>query len=266
MKITTKAILIVGLALLSVTMILHFVLSDISAESFSQLEARQVTRNVDRAINAISNEITNLDTITLDWAWWDDTYTFIEDANEHYINSNLGEDTLEGLSLNLMVYINSAGQTIFSSGFDSEQGLMPVPESLEQRLSSDSPLVHHLESDSKVAGILSLPEGPLIIAARPILPSNGEGPIRGSLIFGRYLDDAVITTLSEMAEMEIHISPYDNLPLSPDVEAAQASLSQQAVYVAPLDDDHVAGYTLLQDIYGQPTLLLQTKIPREVYA
>jgi sensor domain CHASE-containing protein len=66
MKITTKAILIVGLALLSVTLILYFVLSDISAESFSQLEARQVTRNVNRAVNAISNEITNVDTITLD--------------------------------------------------------------------------------------------------------------------------------------------------------------------------------------------------------
>jgi len=258
--------LIVGLVLLSATLILYFVLSDISAESFSQLEARQVTRNVDRAVNAISNETTTVDTITLDWAWWDDTYTFIEDANERYINSNLGEDTLEGLDLNLMVYINSAGQTIFSSVFDSEQGLMPVPESLEQRLSSDSPLVHHLEADSKVSGILLLPEGPLIIAARPILPSNGEGPIRGSLIFGRYLDDALIEDLSAMTETEIHIFSYDNLPSSPEIEAAQASLSQQVVYVSPLDDDHVAGYTLLQDIYGQPALMLQAKIPREVYA
>jgi PAS domain S-box-containing protein len=266
MKITTKAILTVGLALLSLTLTLYFVLSDISVDNFSQLEAKQVTRNVDRAVNAISSEITDVDTTTLDWAWWDDTYTFIEDSNASYQRSNLGEDTFEGLSLNLIVYINSAGQTVFSSGFDSEQGLIPVPESLEPHLSSDSPLVHHSEAESRVAGILLLPEGPLIIAAQPILPSNGEGPIRGSLIFGRYLDDALVKALSEMTQVEIHISQYDNLPLSPEIEAAQASLSPQAVYVSPLDEDYVVGYTFLKDIYDQPALLLQAIVPREIYA
>jgi hypothetical protein len=36
-------------------------------------------------------------------------------------------------------------------------------------------------------GMFLLPEGPLIVTARPILTSEGKGPSHGVLIMGRYL-------------------------------------------------------------------------------
>ena len=57
-----------------------------------------------------------------------------------------------------------------------------------QHLSGDSPLIQHAETDTGTAGILLLPEGPLLVASQPILNSQGEGPIHGTLIMARYFD------------------------------------------------------------------------------
>ena len=62
--------------------------------------------------------ISNLKTVNRDWAWWDDSYEFIEDVNPEFINSSLSNETLTGVRLNLIIYINSAGETVFARAFD----------------------------------------------------------------------------------------------------------------------------------------------------
>ncbi|MCX9085913.1 MAG: hypothetical protein OIN87_14075 [Candidatus Methanoperedens sp.] len=59
-----------------------------------------------------------METTNRDWAWWDDTYEFIEDTNPDYINTSLGDESLTGLRLNVIIYINSTGETVFVKGFD----------------------------------------------------------------------------------------------------------------------------------------------------
>jgi len=48
-----------------------------------------------------------------DWAAWDD-YTFIEDANKHYVDSNLVPEKLALANINLVLYIHSSGRIVFA--------------------------------------------------------------------------------------------------------------------------------------------------------
>ena len=57
----------------------------------------------------------------------------------------------------------------------------------------------------------------MLFASVPILTSEYKGPIRGAVIFGRYLDAAVTQKLSEITLYSITVHPVDDLALPADV-------------------------------------------------
>jgi signal transduction histidine kinase len=52
----------------------------------------------------------------------------------------------------------------------------------------------------------------------------------------------------------------------PDFQTASLSLSAAApIFVNPLNADSVAGYALIDDVFGQPVLTLRAEMPRDIY-
>ncbi|MBS7656999.1 hypothetical protein KEJ33_03655 [Candidatus Bathyarchaeota archaeon] len=50
-----------------------------------------------------------------DWASWDDTYNFVQNANPNYIQTNLVDETFINSKLNLMLFFNAAGNFVRQS-------------------------------------------------------------------------------------------------------------------------------------------------------
>jgi diguanylate cyclase (GGDEF)-like protein len=253
----TLAGLLAGLFLISRTIVLG---------GFAHLEEEDVRENVTRFQEALSEEVTQIDRTAGDWAPWDDTYTFIEDGNQEYIDSNLIDDTLVNLDVNLMLFVHSSGRPVFSKAVDLEQGSsVPISASVEQELVANDFLLSHKDTDSSISGIMLLPEGPLLVASQPILTSDGQGPIRGTLIMGRYLDAAKLQELAARTQLSVQVHRRDDADIPPDFQPAFSSLEGDSVFVQPLDRDSIAGYALLYDVYGQPALTLRIDMPREIY-
>jgi len=253
--------------LASLILILYAVSRVILLDSFTELEEQSTRRNVERILSALSNDLSILNHLTGDWAGWDDTYAFIEDANDNYIKSNLVDETFTELKLNIMLFINSSGQIIFGKGFDlKNRKEIPVPKSLQEHISANSLLVCHPDTKSSITGIILLPEGPMLVASRPILTSEEKGPIRGALIMGRYLDSEKIKHLAEKTHLSLTMHSLNNSQMPPDFQAALSALSEEApILVRPLSAESVAGYAMLKDIYGNPGLVLRVDMPREIY-
>lgn len=235
--------------------------------SFATLEKQDTQKHVERVLSALSAELYNLDSFVYDWAAWDDTYAFIQDVNEDYIESNLVDETFTGSELNLMLFINSSGEIVFSKAFDLEnEEETSLPESLMEHLSPNSVLLQHVDTSSTVSGILLLQEGPILIASRPILTSNDEGPILGSLIMGYFFDSTRINNLAETTHLSLNFHLFNDSQLPMDFREALSSLSEEApIFVGPLNSDTIAGYTLIKDIYGEPALVLRVYLPRSIY-
>jgi PAS domain S-box-containing protein len=267
MTLRKKTLLIIGAILVSMIGILYAVQQHILLHSFADLERQDVEKNVGRAMNALSDDISGLVTMTNDWATWDDTYNFIEDDNEAYIEANPTNATMEGLRVNVMFFINSIGQIVFSKALDLQSGQeVSIPQSLLEHLNPDSILVRHPDTESSVSGIILVPEGPMLIASEPILTSQGEGPIRGALVWGRYLDSAEVDKLAETTRLSLNVHRLDEAKLPSDFEKARSALrGENLVFVMPLDKDFVAGYKLINDIYGEPSLILRANLPRSIY-
>ena len=249
----TVALLIAGLYVVSRIIVL---------DGFAKLEEENVQQNLEHVLTTVRDDINTLDALAFDWAAWDDSYEFIEDVNQDYIDSNLVDETFPNARLNFILYVNTDGALVYGKGYDlqSEEPI-PIPESLLEHVTGDAPLARHTETDSAVNGLLILEGEPLLVASRPILTSEEEGPIRGALIMARYLDDAEIDLLAESTLIPFTSALFEKVP-----EILRKPLpAEGAMLVRRLDADTVAGYTRLDDIYGKPALVLEIQMARDIY-
>jgi signal transduction histidine kinase len=113
---------------------------------------------------------------------------------------------------------------------------------------------------------MSLPEGVMMLAARPIVNSDGEGAIRGTLIFGRYLNAQQIAELPETKQVSLTLFPINATDLPEDFQSMRSQLSaQQPIATQPLSEEVITGYALVPDIYGKASLILRVNAFRTVY-
>lgn len=201
-KLRQQTPLIIGITLLGVIGVLYTISSKILLDSFSKVEQQTTHQNVERVLDALSNDFNKLNATAGDYARWDDTYVFINDANDNYVKLNLGKTTFTLFQLNVIALIDSSKQIVFGLGFDlKNEKQTPLPQSLRIHLATQAMLLQHPNPKSSYTGIVLLPEGPLMIASRPILTGEGKGPIRGTLLMGRYFNAAQIKQLAELARV-----------------------------------------------------------------
>jgi sensor domain CHASE-containing protein len=265
MNLREKTVIIIGITLAGLVMILYAASQVIIMGSFTELEEYSTCQNVERVQNSLSNELDKMDRICYDWAAWDDTYAFIRDRNTDYIESNLVDSTFVTLNLNLMLFVDSSGSVVFGKAVNLEDEVdMEVPQSLLEHISVNRGLLDHDDVQSSITGVILLFEGPLLVSSRPVLTSDDEGPIRGTLIMGRYFDDAEIEHLEEVTQLSL--AAYiigDTMP--PDCRTAAAALKEDAIFVQAVGQETVAGYSMVEDIYKNPVILLRAAMPRDIY-
>ena len=184
--------------------VLYFTLQGIMAARFTTLERQKANQDLGRASNALQQEIASVDMLVGDWAPWDDTYQFVQDGNAEFIASNLEASTLVNLGVNFIIFVDPAGQIVYSKAVDlSSETETPIPTGLEQYATGEGLLARHASETSSIAGILVLPEHPTLVASQPILTSQKEGPIAGSLIMGRYLSSEEVQKLSQVTDLSL---------------------------------------------------------------
>jgi PAS domain S-box-containing protein len=266
MSLRKKIILAIGLLLIVVMSGAYLVQQIVLTASFARLEEQELRAHLARVHNTLTVELAQLESITADWARWDDTYQFVEDANDAYVKSNLTDSAFENLRLNVMVFVHSSGRIVSAKGYDlHNHRAIPTPPSLTPHLTRESALLRHPDLMSGTRGILLLPEGPLLVSALPILTSENQGPSRGTLLFGRFLDEDEIARWGETIQLSLVARRWDDPALPADFRSARAALSATAPnHTRALDEQVSAGYLLLSDVYAQPALILRVTMPRDI--
>ena len=288
MQLRKKTLLIVGAALICLIVVLYATASTILLHDFHNLEAQYVRQDVARAVDALDDDLSNLDTSAQDYAEWDDTYSFVNTQSRDFVKSNFVDSTFIYLRLNLLVVLDSKGETVFSKGFDLKSKTQtPIPESLKQHLTAAL-----LDSGAEPGGVplaktgvLTLPEATLLVSSRPILNSNAIGPPRGTLIVGRYFDNTEVELISRLTHLSVDFrlpslhfqveSTSNYWPSAKTIVKSQqelenlkiriSNLKSVEILVEPLSNSLVAGYALIRDINGKPGLMLRVEVDRVIY-
>ena len=267
MTLRKKTLAIIAATSVSLIAILYIISRVFLLGGYARLEEQSTRQNVERVLSALSEEITVLDTTVFDWTSWDDTYAFIEDRNPDFVQSNLTDETFLKIRLNLMLFVDAFGQKVFAKGFDlHNETEVPIQQAFLGDLLANDLLMSHHDTESSATGIVLLSEGPMLVASRPILTSKDEGSVRGALVMGRYLNPTEIERLAQVTHLSFTVQPFNDSLLPPDFQEARVALSgKETTHVRPISNESIAGYALLEDISGEPALLLRVDMPREIY-
>ena len=232
----------------------------------TSLERDLANENVERVKQYIQSELDYLQGNNQDWAEWDETHQFMLGQNDAFPISNLADESLMTLRINALYLVDPDGRLVWGRLLDLETGLpIPAEEGFLRPLSEESRLVTHRTVDSKAVGILRTHGAPMLLTSFPVLNNQRQGPIAGSLIFGRSLDSRKLAEISQRIGVQFSLIRIGQDQLLPGARAAVESLSESA-QTAYFDetDESLHSYRVLNDIYGRPSVLLQAHTLRRV--
>lgn len=235
--------------------------------SFIRLENHMAQKDIVRCVEAISGEQNHLGKLVTDWAIWDDTYAFASDWNIGYQESNLQPEALANVGIHVVLFISEEGRVEFSKSIDPTRGL----EFAKQAIPADVfPLEHPFVRTGygkaiKTKGIVLTPYGPLLVAASQILQSDGNGPARGTLVMGRFLNDTVIGELNRQTQISFTVKTRNSEDLE-ELERQQFETGNTSIILDPSrNDDQLHGFVSLADLDNKPALVIHASLPRELF-
>jgi diguanylate cyclase (GGDEF)-like protein/PAS domain S-box-containing protein len=257
LTLLTALILVVSLTL-ATRMILF--------NSFNNIEANITKKNAQAAWAALQSELDHLEGSVLDWGPWDDTYQFLSHNNDSYIENNLIDETFINLNLNFIVFLDKDGEIFYSKAFNLiEKKEDTTSERLLSELKNNPEIILQNDESAACSGIVLLDDQIVLLASTSILTSNLQGPSQGTLVMGRFLDEAFIRQLSELSKQRITLQRIDQSTLPQDLSEAKSTGESGEIGIRYLSADEIAGYVQVDDIYGNPALLLEVTNTREIY-
>ena len=262
MTLRKATLLLTGLGTLALLAVLILSTRAIIDTSFLVLEQAQTRKNVERAMNAVADEMTKLEETLADWAVWNASLYFMQGKDKNFVSANLNERTLASLRLSAILFLDTNGRVVIGKGIDPAKGVeAPLPKGLLDRLQPGSSLLAGRQAEDRIKGLVLLPGGVFLVAASPILSSEAVGPSAGTLVMVRALGSQEAAVISERIRLPLTLEPADR-PLPPDLEAT--AFSPTKIRVQALNQELVAGTTVLTDIWGQPALRLIVREQRAI--
>jgi two-component system NtrC family sensor kinase len=236
--------------------------------SFIALEQHEAKKDLERCFEALRRESYHLDTFNHDWAAWDDTYEFVRDRNTDYISSNLVAQTFIDNKLNLIYVCDEAGRVVWGEirNVDTWQR-MHLKGFPAESLPPTHPLLSHASVDSAIAGVFTTEHKPMLVSSRPIVTTNNEGPIRGTLIMGRFLSEDSVQTLVEQTRVNFRLWPITGHAIPEAQREVLNDISDdQPLLISDHDNNLLLVYAIFPDIQDNAALLVRADIPREISA
>ncbi len=263
-RLRNRLLLIQGLAATMLIGAISWLSLGLLSASYSDLERNEVSKNISRAKGVILSKVADLSEKARDWAYWDDTYQFVQDRNPAYINSNL---MTSELPIDAILYLDRSGKLFYSKQF--RRLASSVPPNCDALLKEIGParsaLAEYHYSEERRGIVIHQGRYPMLCSVLPIRKSDRSGPVAGWIVFARYLDSEIISSLSTQTHLRMNISLLSHTP--PGVEEVVHDLTLGAGQVVrPVNGETVEGYCLLTDIHDKPALLVKTEEPRETFA
>ncbi|MBI9074530.1 MAG: response regulator [Desulfatibacillum sp.] len=231
---------------------------------FQALEHREAEKDIQRCVQAIDTEVGHLKALCNDWASWDDTYEFLQSHSQDYLDSNLALETFVNAQLNAIYFYDVQGKPFWGMSLDLEtkqpMALYPL---MTGNLQAGHPLFIDLNSlttgtDISRIGLLKTEYGFVMAASLPVLTSENKGPAKGTLVMARL----ITPVLSQKLRAQTRV-PFD----LKFVETAGSNISAGGAIktvIQPVDQSLLMASILMEDIAGNPCILLEASLPRDI--
>ncbi|MEZ5977753.1 MAG: ATP-binding protein [Planctomycetota bacterium] len=272
MSLRVRILLVLSALVCAYVAIDHYLQRRILAPQFAALDRQQASENMQRNLMLIEAENEHLDTRTSELAKDPGVRSlFAGDATDFDPRRVLGD------TFDMVCVARTDGEVLAHLALD-RSGTEPTRTTLDRfpsgRIDPRNRFMRLLvvedenglerEEDS-TSGFIDVNGKPMFVSSHPVI---GEGAKRvGRVMLGRFLDDRLLTELGERIGQEISAKPlWDGRPLDVPKELVDEATGSTKPITAPLGDDRMASFAVLQGVDRQPLLLLETTVPRPIHA
>jgi len=266
MKIRSKVLVILVSMLALLNLLILAVAQVVIQSSFMRLEESYMELNGQRVRSAVDDRLSKMEATLTDWSSWTETYEYAAGTNPDFISLNLMNETFLSLNVNLMAIIPSDGRNPYAKVVDLASGAeRPRPRGLSMLWEPDSPILPTLIGGETSKGLLILPDGVLLLAARPVYTSEGRGPMTGVIVMARFFDDTELRTLSGIVRRPLaRFSPGDSAIPEEIRETFFPVSSAPAFSIWKTDAALIEGFVLIPDMTGTNGMVLRVQAPRDI--
>ncbi|SPD74923.1 putative Integral membrane sensor signal transduction histidine kinase [uncultured Desulfobacterium sp.] len=272
MSLRLKVLLILCSILIVFVGIEYIVLKKVVYPRFVELEDSEAKKDIQRCVQAIEGNIHHMDSLCHDWSSWDDTYEFILDRNKGYIKSNLAADTFVSNGSNMICLFNTKGELVWGEIRDPKSGgLIELSGFSLPEFSKNHPYLFLGQKgshsvDTAARGIIMTGHGPMMVCSRQILTTNNEGPSRGWVIMGKFLDQEAVDSLVEQTHVKFCFWSLKNRGLIPDEgnKSFEKITPENPIHIENCSNDFLHVYTVFSDISGGSGILLMADVARDI--
>jgi len=267
LRVKSKVKLIVIICIVMTVTITTSIIRIVMIDYIQKQENLKAGEDYKRTDTILQKEEASLESLILDWSEWDDTYQFIQDRNEKYIDSNLQDSTLETLKLNFMLFVDNQGNIIFQKVLNWEsQNNNKLVQELEKslKLKEDSKWINSISKC--VTGTLMILGKPVLISFSPVTSSDQKAPNNGILVMGKIINQEFVNYLEEVLQLNIKIEDTKSIELNTiSKQDYQKLLINGSTIVTGRNENELKSISGISNIYGQTDIFLVLSSQREAY-
>ncbi len=233
------------------------------SDADAKLEVQRAAYDAELVNNALGAELANLDAALAFKSSSDITYRFAEKQDKPLSAQYFSWEALKAAGLNMMALFDMSGALMAVGAFDlATREAIPTAEflaALPARVTS--PAAAHAPVQG--GGVVVTPLGPMLGTYRPVLPTQGWGLPRGTLVAGRLLDAGQVQRIGRQLRMDLSIVPVHHLSPALVQLAQQAFATGRPTFLHGRDSSRPDLHSVFADISGQPALLITVRRPTE---
>ena len=262
MKLYNKFLIGGSLIAVIFIIIILFFSNNILLSNYEKIEDNSIISNMERANNAMNEEIDKLSDFVNDYSAWNDSYTFIKDKNKEYLYSNFSRYTsFKRFRINFIIYTDKDGKVILSKSFNLNSNKEePLSEKAEREIILKAQGLSVIKHSESIKGVTEINNIPIILATEPITTTDGRKASGGHIIAGRYLDAKQISLLSSRVKVDLSMEKYNK-----KTELHKNIRWINNIAIENVNKDSVISYKILADIENNPYLVIKINVVREIY-
>lgn len=256
MKIRSKILIYLLVSMIIGAVISTFTVSVLSIAYVHQEEEAGVQKNIKNANYILTSRINMIESVLVDWSHWDDTYQFMNDGNESYIEVNLGQETLSNYDLTSMIFLNT-DYSIKNISFSNEsqssliEPLLKKPEIIKRLLST-------VDKDTLQTGVTAIDNELYLISANGITTSDGSQKTNGYLIFIQPIGAQFLSDVENLLSSKMDYQVSTETPLQPSINELHLASSER-------NDRKLITITYLEDVLTGQAIYFTTSNLRSSY-
>ena len=267
MKLRLKVFTLLVISYLLIFIILQFSSNSFLLRGMKELENQEVREETVRGLASINHRVTEIEETTNRFSSYESIYNYVtssETESDEHIRGVFTEAALSESDVNYALLFDVTGEVVFKRGYDlNSKENKSVPGELIDFFEMHSILVTHQTAQSKLSGIIRTPVGLFVISSQPISGDNQR--IVGSLVLCRVIDTQMKESMEKSSLLSLNLIPLQDSIEEYEYEDILNQLGEEVIPIVRWEGEKINGYTVLNDLYGSPVLLLKVESPGLIY-